>query len=769
MESSIGKNPQSNKNDNIKESSTTNNNTNELNSIEKLLIKIIRRKKIFIITLIAFAIFGFIRTYKEKIFNSLYEGNFTILIKDPINESSRNISSGGVTSAFETNSLSIKQDIPTLRKLLLSEYILRELSEDFDIKYTDLVKRITIEQDIKVTGVLEVKLLSNNPKKDLKLLKELSSVFVNYAIVQKQKKLSDGLSFLSAQEPAIKEKNIELRIKLENFMKENNLIDPIRESTNKKIEIKELETKTAGLRTKLKRLASLKEEILKDNINTAIYSEMIGDAETSSLRIGYQKAEISNQYETLNKQLREAQLIYTPSSSIVKNIKSKIELIKPIVKEKKLEIVNKSIKTTNDIIELNNSNLSKLNRDFEKLTSLIREYEVLSFELDSANANFTGLNSVKERLQLQIAQDNKPWIIITDPSFNPVRIYPSFRKELTNFALMGTFVGIGLCLLRDKFDDAYHSPEEIRNELKYPLLGHIPFIESFSNVREEKRSLLESLSQNLENEGINSYDKFFYQESLRNIYTSIRFLSSDKPIKVITLTSSVPKEGKSLSNILLAKTLCEMDLKILQIDADLRKPQLHTRLNLNNITGLSNLITNEEINISEAIQNVPGFDNWRIITAGTKPPDPTRLLQSKRMENIISSLRKDKSFDLVLIDTPPLSGLSDALLVSEKSDGLIMLVTTDLVPRALPKECMNKTLESGATLLGVIANSTKKQNNQILNRYGYGTYSYTYNSYSEENKEEESPYQKSRFDKIKVSLLSDLKQISSRFFKWLDS
>ena len=99
-----------------------------------------------------------------------------------------------------------------------------------------------------------------------------------------------------------------------------------------------------------------------------------------------------------------------------------------------------------------------------------------------------------------------------------------------------------------------------------------------------------------------------------------------------------------------------MDLKILQIDADLRKPQLHLRLNLNNITGLSNIITNEEINISEAIQNVTGFDNWSVITAGTKPPDPTRLLQSKRMDNIISRFRKDKSFDLVLIDTPFLVG-----------------------------------------------------------------------------------------------------------------
>ena len=461
-------------------------------------------------------------------------------------------------------------------------------------------------------------MLSNNPKKDSELLEKLSSLYVNYAILQKQKKLSDGLSFLNAQEPAIKEKNVELRNKLEDFMKKNNLIDPVVESANKKKQIKEVEIATTALKTKLKRLASLRKEILNDNISVARYDEIIGEAEDASLQVAIQEEEIFSQYRILNDKLGEAQLIYTPSSSAVRNIKSKIENLKPSLKEKQLEIVDQSIKTTNDIIELNGSTLTKHNNEFLKLTSLIKEYEVLVFELKAASSNLTGLNSVKEKLQLQIAQDSKPWTIIDDPYFNPVRVYPSFKKELTSFFFQGIFFGIILCLIRDKFDDVYHSPDEIRDELNFPLLGHIPYIEFFKDVREQRKSVLEALSQDNEDEFINSYDKFFYQEALRNIYTSIRFLSSDKPIKVVTLTSSMPEEGKSLANILLAKTLCEMDLKILQIDADLRKPQIHTRLNLNNITGLSNIITNEEIKISETIQSVPGFDNWSVITAGTK-------------------------------------------------------------------------------------------------------------------------------------------------------
>ena len=251
MESSLGKNPQSNKNNS---KSNLINNSEELSSIDKLFIKIRRRKKIFIITLIAFSIFGFFRTTKEKVFNSLYEGTFTLLIKDPINNNgqSSNDLSFGAAAVFEAiGGSSAKQDIPTLRKLLLSELILKDISKNFGIKYNDLVERISIDQDSKIEGILEVTLLSNNPKEDFKLLKKLSKLYVNYAILQKQKKLSDGLSFLNDQRPAIKQKNIELRSKLEDFRKQNNLIDPLKESTNKKIQIKEVETTTAELETKL--------------------------------------------------------------------------------------------------------------------------------------------------------------------------------------------------------------------------------------------------------------------------------------------------------------------------------------------------------------------------------------------------------------------------------------------------------------------------------------------------------------------------------------
>ena len=122
--------------------STIQSKSKELTSIEKLLITVIRRKKLFFVTLISFLVFGFIRTTKEVIFNSKYEGGFTLLISDPINQVSDDL--GGIGSTFFDIDSSYDQDIPTIRELLLSEAILKEISKKYNLSIGSLASRIRI-------------------------------------------------------------------------------------------------------------------------------------------------------------------------------------------------------------------------------------------------------------------------------------------------------------------------------------------------------------------------------------------------------------------------------------------------------------------------------------------------------------------------------------------------------------------------------------------------------------------------------------------------
>ena len=765
-----------------------NSDSEEKNSIDKLLDLILRRKKFFILSLIIFTSFSLIRTTREKIYNPIFKGEFSILISDPIKQISSNSFglSGGVVAAknfMGAASPEIEQDIPTIRELLLSELVLRDLASKYNLKTKSLANRINIKGDVKAKGILDVSLQSPDPKKEQALLEDLSNLYVNYASERTQKKLSDGLTFLSNQEPAIKIKNTQLLQKLETFRRENNFVDPVVEGKNLKESINLIKKEITGLESLIERLKNIKKDISLGNVDSSSYKELVGeDNNAATVEITNPEEKLSSQVKELNEQLGNALRVYTPNSYVVRNIRSRLEELKPKVKEKQLTGVDIAIKSAEDNIKLKKSNLTELNNKFDNLLTDINEYSELIFELENSTADLNGISSAKKQLQLDLAQDSTPWTVIKPPTFLEARIYPSYRQDLSKSLLIAIFVGYGLALLREKFDNVYHSAEEVRNELKYPFLGHVPYVEYFKDLRDEQKSIIDDISLINNNENIESYDRFFYQESLRNIFTSLRFLNSDNPIKVITLTSSIPKEGKSLINILLSKTLSEMDLKILQIDADLRRPQIHSRLGLNNLTGLSNLLTNPDLKLSDVTQSVPGFKNWDVISAGTKPPDPTRILNSQKMRTFIQEIKKSDKYDLIVFDTPPVIGLADSLLVSEKSDGLILLVGTNSVDKNLPKESIRRSLKSGTNFLGIISNAVKKESKNLLSN-DYEDYAYAaYSTYGIEPNDDNNLEKKdagaiaakklrdknNQFNLVKEEVLEKLKVIFEKSLKWLD-
>lgn len=264
--------------------------------------------------------------------------------------------------------------------------------------------------------------------------------------------------------------------------------------------------------------------------------------------------------------------------------------------------------------------------------------------------------------------------------------------------MLGLLGGVAVAFLRERLDHVFHSPMEVREELNMPLLGHMPYVAFFDGVRREKRFLISELDQ--QNSGDAGYQRFFYQESLRNLYTSLRFLSTDKPLRSVAITSTMPAEGKSLLNVLLAKTLCELGQRVLLVDGDLRKPQIHHRLGLDNLRGLSNLLTEEAADWREVVQAVPNYPGWSVLTAGLLPPDPPRLLGSERMDQIVRTLADSGEFDLILYDTPPALGLADAALIAQHLDGIILLVSLNRVDRGLPAQALERIREAGRRCWG---------------------------------------------------------------------
>jgi capsular exopolysaccharide synthesis family protein len=205
-------------------------------------------------------------------------------------------------------------------------------------------------------------------------------------------------------------------------------------------------------------------------------------------------------------------------------------------------------------------------------------------------------------------------------------------------------------------------------------------------------------------------------ESYRALRTNIEFSSIDEKLQVLMVSSAGPGEGKSTTITNLAVTFAQSEKKVVLIDADLRKPTAHHTFSISNRLGLSTVIS-QQCSLEEVIQvsEVPNLD---IITSGAIPPNPAEMMNSKRMTAIIEQLRI--MYDIILIDTPPLLAVTDAQIVSTKSDGVILVVDQGKVKREIAGKAV-KNLESvNARIIGVVLNNVKRKANEESYYYYYG-------------------------------------------------
>ena len=151
--------------------------------------------------------------------------------------------------------------------------------------------------------------------------------------------------------------------------------------------------------------------------------------------------------------------------------------------------------------------------------------------------------------------------------------------------------------------------------------------------------------------------------------------------------------------------------KILIIDTDLRRPALHKKLNVDNVSGVTNYLVNIEKDWKEYIQQHNQFKNLFFITSGKIPPNSVRLLNSNRMKKLVEELRNCKEYDLIIFDCPPVLGLSDSLIISNLVDGTILTVSLDKVDRSLTQETLKKLQSTSTPVIGTIANAANKPRN----------------------------------------------------------
>ncbi|MFZ9739121.1 MAG: polysaccharide biosynthesis tyrosine autokinase, partial [Prochlorotrichaceae cyanobacterium] len=373
---------------------------------------------------------------------------------------------------------------------------------------------------------------------------------------------------------------------------------------------------------------------------------------------------------------------------------------------------------------------NQLKQEFSIIPDLSRQYTDLQRQLEIATESLNRFLATQEQLQIEASQQAEPWQILAAPSASSTPISPGLSRNLLGGALAGLALGVAVGLLRDRMDYVFHSVEELKEVTRLPILGLLPHCR---DIEQLQTGLATSVGQQgsqisaLYRQPEETYSSSPFQEAFRVLYSNLKFLSSDTSIRSVAISSSLPGDGKSTTSLYLAQAAAAMGQRVLIVDADMRRPQLHSRLGLSNMKGLSNILASG-LSADDVIQLADA--NLSILTAGQIPPDPTKLLSSHRMASLVEQF--ENSFDLVIYDTPPLLGLADATLLAAHTDGLVLVVGLGKTDRSAFDNVLDHLKLSAVPLLGLVANGITESSNYSNGYYYYRSY---YNNRPDEAKE----------------------------------
>ncbi|MCI0530831.1 MAG: polysaccharide biosynthesis tyrosine autokinase [candidate division Zixibacteria bacterium] len=320
---------------------------------------------------------------------------------------------------------------------------------------------------------------------------------------------------------------------------------------------------------------------------------------------------------------------------------------------------------------------------------------------------------------------------IVDPAYVPtLPIKPKKKLNLLGGALVGLLLGWGLALLRERTDTSVKSMDELE-EMGYAVLANIPVINGKNGsprTRPEKGENGEVEATKIASSLVTHFEpKSAVSEAYRTFRTNIQFAQLDRPVKTLLITSPGPSEGKSTTISNLAITLAQQGIKTVLIDADLRKPVLHSVFNLNPLKGLTHYLMGKAA--LDQIVQPSGIENLSLISCGIMPPNPAELLGSQKLKELLNRLKSE--FDMVLFDSPPVIAVTDAVVLSTLCDGIVLVVSAGETDRNLVRYSSAAFKNVRANFLGTALNKLKME--RIYGSYHYYYYS-RYRAYESEAK-----------------------------------
>ncbi len=364
---------------------------------------------------------------------------------------------------------------------------------------------------------------------------------------------------------------------------------------------------------------------------------------------------------------------------------------------------------TEAALETEKTNAYKLGGDLVEYTQVQRQY-------DANRQLYEGLNQKLRTAGVEAGLESQE-IEIVDRAQVPARpkLQPQSTLIITTvvFALLG---GIAVAFLLESLDTGLRSVAEIENITELPSLAIIP---------RARRSTVEeaaNLSTAQRNVSVLTQPKSQFAESFRSLRTSLLLSTTTRPPKLILFTSATPSEGKTTTASNLACILAQGEGKVLLMDGDLRRPNVHHRFGLNGKIGLTTVLTGAT-RLEDTVQTIPEVPNLDILPSGPVPPFPTEMLSSEAMQKLIQ--RCAELYSYVIIDSPPVLSVTDGVILARDVDSVVLVVRHGKSSKHVVRRARDLLLRSGSQITGIVLNAVDMSSPEYYGYYGYSGYSYS--------------------------------------------
>jgi len=580
--------------------------------------------------------------------------------------------------------------------------------------YNDLTKNylkslevLEIEKD---ASILKISLEGSNPVKINDFLNKFTELYLATDLDEKNQITSNTIQFINEQLTSISDSLSDVESTLETFKERNPKIELSQKEYGAFYQVEKLEQEKAILELNNKYYISLEEYLIENNnVDNIVAPSTMG---------------IDN--PLLNNHIVELTKLYTQLDVVGVNSKQEHPLIISIKKQIK-STKKKLIENIENIISSSELTLKDIDSRIVEIESLIgnlpQNERILLNIQRKFNLNENIYNYLLEKraeASITKASNISDHKVIDMPRLESnLPIKPNTRFIYIFSVLLGVFLPTICISLYFLFNNKIIDKKDIDQITSIPLIGKIMHNDSGYNLV-----------------NINS-PKSSIAESFRSIRTNIQYLASDKKEKVICITSSVGGEGKTFVAMNLASIFSITRGKTILIGADMRKPKIFNDFNLSNDKGLSSYLSNQNTK-DEVIQKTE-FENLDIILSGPIPPNPSELLSLDKMKDFIEELKK--TYQHIIIDTPPIGLVTDGLILMKHSDVNIYVVRQNFTTKDMLHNFNETVIKNKVVNMNLIINDISNDKSSYGYGYGYGnTYGYGY--YTEDQSRENKPWWK---------------------------